>query len=122
MHELVGMYVDGTFRPAKSGKTSALVNPASGEEFGRLSLASAADIDEALSAAQRGFARWRKLPPPERCRLISLVGQLLRERVDAIARDLTLEQGKPLAQARGEILVTADYFTAIAAAAMNLFG
>ena len=122
MHELVGMYVDGTWRPAKSGATTSLVNPATGEEFGRLSLASAADIDDALAAAQRGFARWRQIPSAERCRLISLAGQLLRERVDAIGRDLTLEQGKTLAQARGEILATAEYFTGIAGAAANLFG
>jgi succinate-semialdehyde dehydrogenase / glutarate-semialdehyde dehydrogenase len=122
MHELVPMYIDGIWRPAQSGNTAGLVNPASGEEFGRLSLASAPDIDAALAAAQRGFARWRQLPLAERCRLISLVGELLRERVDAIARDLTLEQGKTLAQARGEILGTADYFTGIAAAAMNLSG
>jgi succinate-semialdehyde dehydrogenase / glutarate-semialdehyde dehydrogenase len=122
MHELVGMYVDGTWRPAKSGETTALVNPATGEEFGRLSLASATDIDDALAAARRGFARWRQIPSAERCRLISLAGQSLRERVDAIGRDLTLEQGKPLAQAKGEIFATADYFTGIAAAATNLFG
>jgi succinate-semialdehyde dehydrogenase/glutarate-semialdehyde dehydrogenase len=122
MRELAPMYIDGIWRPAQSGNTAGLVNPASGEEFGRLSLASAPDIDAALAAAQRGFARWRQLPLAERCRLISLVGELLRERVDAIARDLTLEQGKTLAQARGEILATADYFTGIAAAAMNLSG
>lgn len=122
MQELVGMYIDGTWRPAKGGATTALVNPATGEELGRLSLAAAADIDDALAAVQRGFARWRQIPSAERCRLISLAGQLLRERVDAIGRDLTLEQGKTLAQARGEIFATADYFTGIAAAAMNLFG
>ena len=122
MHELVGMYIDGTWRPAKNGATTALVNPATGEEFGRLSLASAADVDDALAAAQRGFARWRQIPSAERCRLLSLAGQLLRERVDAIGRDLTLEQGKTLAQARGEILATAEYFTGIAGAAANLFG
>lgn len=122
MHELVGMYIDGTWRLAKSGATTPLVNPATGEEFGRLSLASSADIADALAAAQRGFARWRKIPSTERCRLISLAGQLLRERVDAVGRDLTLEQGKPLAQAKGEIFATADYFTGIAAAATNLFG
>jgi len=122
MHELVPMYIDGVWRPAQSGNTAGLVNPASGEEFGRLSLASAPDFDDVLAAAQRGFARWRQLPLAERCRLISLVGELLRERVDAIARDLTLEQGKTFAQARGEILGTADYFTGIAAVAMNLSG
>jgi succinate-semialdehyde dehydrogenase/glutarate-semialdehyde dehydrogenase len=122
MNELVGLYVDGTWRPAKSDQTAALVNPATGEEFGRLSLASPADIDDALAAARRGFTRWRAIPSVERCRLLSLVGQLMRERVDAMARDLTLEQGKPLPQAKGEILATADYFTAIASAAMNLFG
>lgn len=122
MGDLVGMYIDGVWRPAKGGATAAIVDPATEDEVGRLSMASPADIDDALDAARRGFVVWRKMAVAERCRLIALVGQLMRDRVDTMARDLTIEEGKTLAQSKGEILGTADYFSGIAAAAANLFG
>jgi succinate-semialdehyde dehydrogenase/glutarate-semialdehyde dehydrogenase len=122
MSDLVGLYIGGVWRPASGGSTTGIVNPATGEEIARLSMASPTDIEAALAAARDGFATWRQMAILERCRLLVQVGQLMRERVDAIGRQLTLEEGKPLAQAKGEVMGTADYFTGIAAAAGNLFG
>lgn len=122
MDDPIGMYIGGVWRLAKGGATAAIVDPATEEEVGRLSMASPADIDDALEAARRGFAVWRQMAVAERCRLIALVGQLMRDRVDTMGRELTMEEGKTLAQSKGEILGTADYFSAIAAAAANLFG
>ena len=76
-------------------------------------MATAADLDEALAAAARGWPAWQAKTPDERGALMHRAAQLIRERVDHIATLLTLEQGKPIAQARGEVLSAAglfDYF------------
>ena len=93
---------------AASGKTQSVVNPATGAPIGNVAFAGTADLDRALAAAQSGFNTWRKVSAHERSALMRKAAALLRERADAIARLLTQEQGKPLAEARGEVLAGAD--------------
>src|SRR5882757_4424049 len=102
------LLIDNQWRDAASGRTLDVVNPATGERIGRVAHASTADLDLALAAAQRGFDAWRWVPANERAAMMRTAAGLVRERVDAIARLLTMEQGKPLAEARAEILVGAD--------------
>ncbi|NGZ84749.1 NAD-dependent succinate-semialdehyde dehydrogenase [Duganella aceris] len=107
---------------ATDGKTIPVLNPATGKPIGNVAHAGIADLDRALAAAQRGFDAWRKVPAFERGAIMRRAANLLRERADDIARLLTLEQGKPLAQARAEALAGADIIDWFAAEGMRVYG
>ena len=102
------LHIGGTWGAGSEGQTLPVLNPATGETIGRCAVATPADLDRALEAAARGFAAWRKVPPFERGKVMRWAADLLRERADTIARIMTLEQGKPLAEARVEVLAGAD--------------
>src|SRR3954470_7698759 len=94
--------IDNQWRDATGGKTLDVLNPATGERIGRVAHASTADLDLALAAARRGLDAWPWRAPSERAGLIRAAAGLVRQLVDVIARLRTMEQGKPLAEARGE--------------------
>jgi len=102
------LFIDNQWCDAAAGETLAVINPATGQEIGRLAHARKPDLDRALAAAERGFATWRATPAIERGAVMRRAASILRERADAIASLMTQEQGKPLAEARGEILTAAD--------------
>ena len=102
------LHINGHWRQGAAGDTLAVVDPASHSEIGRVAVARQADLDAALQAAQRGFDLWRLTPAVERSRLMRLAAGLFRERAEHTARLLTQEQGKPLAEARAEVLFAAD--------------
>jgi succinate-semialdehyde dehydrogenase/glutarate-semialdehyde dehydrogenase len=85
-----------------------VINPATGEALGELPLATPADLDQALAAAQRAWPAWRALMPVARGRILKRAADLIRERADSIARIATLEMGKPLAETRIECAFCAD--------------
>src|SRR3546814_11204258 len=85
-------------------------------------LATDDDLDRALDAAERGFRHWRGVGPDERGRVLQRAAALIRERADRIARIVTLEQGKPLAEAKGEVLGSAGLIDFHAAEAGGLYG
>ena len=104
----VSLFIDGAWGPSASGKTLPVLNPATGEEIGRVPEAQPADLDRALAAAAKGFAQWRKVSVHDRYKLMRKAADLLRSRADEIARLMTLEQGKPVVEAKGETLAGAD--------------
>ncbi len=108
MYQNVLLHIGGKWRASMSGRTLDVINPATEEVIGTAAHAATADLDEALDAAAAGFAVWRKLSPYERSKLMRKAAELVRERADAIAELMTLEQGKPFAEARIEILGSAD--------------
>lgn len=108
MYPNVSLLIDGQWLPAASGRTMPVVNPASDETIGTVAHAERADLDHALDAADRGFRIWRKVSAYDRSKLMRKAADLLRERADAIAPLMTLEQGKPLPEAKGEVLAAAD--------------
>jgi len=116
------LLIDNQWRDAADGKTLDVVNPATGERIGRVAHASRADLDLALAAAQRGFDAWRWVPSNERAQLMRAAAGLVRQRVDTIARLLTMEQGKPLAEARGEVLAGADIIEWFADEGRRVYG
>ncbi len=122
MRDLVKLHIDGIWRDGERDQQIDIIDPATEKIIGRVAMASTRDVEDALTAAQRGFFAWRDLAVAERSKMIAQIGQLLRTRVDVISRDLTLEQGKTLAQARGEVLATADYFTDLAQITTQVFG
>ncbi|USX16881.1 NAD-dependent succinate-semialdehyde dehydrogenase [Oxalobacteraceae bacterium OTU3CAMAD1] len=118
----VRLLIDNEWREASGGKTIPVLNPATGQAIGTVAHASIADLDHALAAAQRGFDAWRKISAFERTATLRRAASLLRERADDIARLLTQEQGKPLAQARAEALAGADIIDWFAAEGMRVYG
>lgn len=108
MRRSESLYIDGTWRAASSGATVTVINPATEESLVQMASATEQDVDAAIAAALKGFEVWRKVQPSERAKLICRVGDLMREREEAIAKALTLEVGKPLAQAKGEARSSAE--------------
>ena len=108
MYQDVLLHVGGRWRATQGGRTIDVINPATEEVLGTLAHASTADLDEALDWAAKGFAIWRKLSAYERAKLMRKAADLLRERLDKIATLMTLEQGKPLAEAKTELAGSAD--------------
>ncbi|OCR22115.1 aldehyde dehydrogenase [Pseudomonas syringae] len=108
MYPDVLLFIDGQWRASRDGRTLPVIDPATGETLGTVAHADIADLDEALAAAERGFAVWRRTSAFDRYKIMQKAAHLLRERVETIARILTQEQGKPLAEARTETLAAAD--------------
>ncbi len=108
MYQDVLLHVGGQWRAAHGGRTMDVVNPATEEVIGKLAHASTADLDEALGWAAKGFNTWRKISAFERGKLMRKAAELLRARLDTIATLMTMEQGKPLAEAKVELAASAD--------------
>jgi len=98
-------------------RTHAVVNPATGETIGELPL-----VDRALEAAQRGFKLWRKSTPQQRAAVLNGAARLLLERQEDLARIATLEQGKPLAESRIEVLMNVGLFQFYAGEVFRIYG
>jgi succinate-semialdehyde dehydrogenase/glutarate-semialdehyde dehydrogenase len=116
------LFIDGAWSPAASGRTLPVMNPATGEQIGTVAHAERPDLDRALEAAAKGFKVWRKISAFERSKIMRKAANLMRERADAIAPLLTQEQGKTLAEAKGEILAGADTIDWFAEEARRAYG
>jgi succinate-semialdehyde dehydrogenase/glutarate-semialdehyde dehydrogenase len=108
MYPTVELHVAGAWRGASSGETLPVLNPATAEPIGTHPVATRDDLDAALEAAQRGFKAWKAVSAYDRYKIMRRAADLMRERVDENARILTLEQGKPLAEAKMEAGAAAD--------------
>ena len=109
MYETLHHYIDGKWvKP--SGKSLEVFNPANSKVIGELGCASKGDLDKAVAAAEKGFKEWRKVSAFERGKILRKIGDLVRARADEIAKVLTMEQGKVLAEAKVEVLMGADIF------------
>ncbi|MGJ3243425.1 MAG: aldehyde dehydrogenase family protein [Opitutales bacterium] len=96
-----GLFIDGQFQPAKSRKTFASINPASGETLARVAAAGPADVDAAVQAARRAFdGSWSKLSGRERGKYLFRIARLLQERARAFAVAESLDGGKPIRESR----------------------
>ncbi|EHL97204.1 aldehyde dehydrogenase family protein [Acetobacteraceae bacterium AT-5844] len=104
----VQLHIDGKWRDATGGRSIPVINPATEEVIGTVAHASQSDLDEALEAAERGFKIWKKVSAYERSKVMRKAAGLLRERADAIAPLMTQEQGKPLPEAKMEVMAAAD--------------
>ncbi|WP_157267321.1 NAD-dependent succinate-semialdehyde dehydrogenase [Azohydromonas aeria] len=116
------LFINGQWRDAADGRTLAVFNPATGAEIGRVAHAGQADLDQALEAAQKGFETWRDMTAAERSKIMRKAAALMRERAGEIAPLLTQEQGKPLAEAKGEALAAADIIEWFAEEGFRVYG
>ncbi len=103
MSTIVRNYVGGGWREASAAETLPVMNPASGAELGRVPLSNGRDVDAAVQAAKAAFPMWRATPSPVRARVLFRLKALLEEHKEELARTLTTEHGKVIAETRGEV-------------------
>ena len=118
----VNLYIDGKWRPAEGNRTLPVLNPATEEVIGTVAHASKGDLDEALAAAEKGFAVWKKVSAFERSKLMRKAADIFRSRADEVARLMTAEQGKPVIEAKMEVLAGADIIDWFAEEARRAYG
>ena len=114
------LYIGGEWRHTKDDL--AVINPATEQEIGRLAHASQSDLDDALMAAEDGFRTWRRTPPRDRADILLKASALMRERQEEIALSITAEHGKPLQQARLEVIRGCEFFEWDAGEAVRSYG
>ena len=115
-------FIDGQWDDADSGETFAVENPASGEILADVACCGAAETRRAIEAAARAFKTWRHTTVKERAALLRRWFDLMMENQEDLARILTAEQGKPLAEARGEIAYGANYVEWFSEEAKRVYG
>ena len=101
--ELLQNYIGGSWQAAAVRDTQDVRNPATGDTLARVPLSAADDVAGAVAAAARAFDGWRRTPPTERVQYLFALKQRLEESFEDLARTVTLEAGKTLTEARGEI-------------------
>ena len=122
MYPELSMLIDGETITASGRRREPVVNPATEQTLGFLPYATAADLDRALESGQRAFADWKNVPARNRAAILKRGAELMRNRIDAIARVLTLEEGKTFAEARSEVAVSADVIEWYAEEARRAYG
>ena len=116
----VNLYIGGAWR--KAAESQPVLNPATESVIGQVPVATHAQLDDALEAAQAGFRLWSAFSPRRRAEILLKAALLMRERSEEIARAITLEHGKPLAQARLEVIRGCEFFEWDAAEGQRIYG
>jgi len=115
-------YVDGGWRDADDGATAPVVNPANGRRIGTMPMCGAAETRRAIDAAAAAFPAWRAMVAKDRCAIVRKWYELMLAHADDLALILTTEQGKPLAEAAGEIAIGAAYVEWFAEEGKRVYG
>jgi acyl-CoA reductase-like NAD-dependent aldehyde dehydrogenase len=115
-------YIDGQWVPAKSGRTFVRENPATGEPLAAFPNSDRDDVAAAAEAAARALAKWKATPAPKRGEILFRAGQMLIERKEELARDIVLEMGKVLPEARGDVQEGIDMTFYMAGEGRRQFG
>ena len=122
MYEKFGQFIDGKWQQSSDNGTYEVINPATEEVIGKASKATPQDVDRALNSAKKGLEVWKKTAPWQRSYIIRRIADKMREKQDVLAKWMTLEVGKPLAEAKGEINGAADIFEWNAEETKRIFG
>lgn len=115
-------FIGGQWVAADDSSTTAVDNPATGKQIGTIARSGAAEARRAIDSAHSAFANWSKTTAAERAQLLQAMAQLVRESLDELSTMLTIEQGKPLAEARAEMKLGADYLQWFAEEARRING
>jgi succinate-semialdehyde dehydrogenase/glutarate-semialdehyde dehydrogenase len=115
-------YINGAWVQAASGKTITVRNPATGEVVGQVPALSAAETRAAIEAAHAAFPAWRKLLAKERGAILMRLAALMHANADDLAAIMTAEQGKPLAEAKGEVVYSASFLEWFAEEGKRVYG
>ncbi len=122
MYKDTRLYIDGNWRAGSDGRSEEVFNPANGAVLGTVAHASTRDLDDALTSAQEGFQVWRNTSGNQRATILRKAASLLADRSATIAAIMTREQGKPLAEAKGEMDRVVETFQFNADAITNIHG
>ncbi len=122
MYEKYGQFTDGKWHKSSTGETYEVINPANEEIIGKASKASSKDVDKALLSAQKGLEVWKKTPPWQRAYILRRIADKMREKQDILAKWMTLEVGKPFAEAKGEVNGAADIYEWNAEETKRIYG
>ncbi|KAM0258669.1 hypothetical protein ACHAQJ_003677 [Trichoderma viride] len=115
-------YVNGDWVEAKSGKWFSVDNPSTGEEVAKCPEFDAEDTELAITAANNAFQTFRRVPPQERSHLLRRWYELILENAEDLAKIITLENGKALADAKGEVNYAANFFKWFSEEAPRIYG
>ncbi len=116
------MFIDGRWVGSDSGRTFEVRNPATGDLLASVPAGGQVETRRAIEAAARAFPNWSRLPAKERATLLFKIRDLILERKEQLARLLTMEQGKPIVEARGEVHYAADFFGFFAEEGTRVYG
>ncbi|WP_289628200.1 NAD-dependent succinate-semialdehyde dehydrogenase [Listeria ilorinensis] len=116
------LYIDGKWLEGMPGKEHDVINPATQEVIAKIAQAGEEETKQAIDAAKRAFPAWRKLELSERVKILRKISALLEEKADTLAKIMTIEQGKPLQEAKLEVLSGASTFLFAAEEARRLYG
>src|SRR5436189_3130267 len=116
-------FIGGTWMASHSGQTFENLNPADTRDvIGVFQASDKRDVDDAVAAAKQAFERWRLVPAPKRAEIIYRAGEILTERKEEYARDMTREMGKVLKETRGDVQEAIDTAYYMAGEGRRLFG
>ncbi len=118
----MGLYIGGRWCDAASGRTIDIIDPATEQVTSVIPHAGPAEIDAAIAAAAHALPIWRATLPWDRAVILRKIADLIRTRTEPLAQVLTLEQGKPLAEARREVGMAADHFEWAGEEAKRIYG
>jgi len=122
MYDKFGLYIDGQWLPSSDGKTVPVINPCNEDRIGLVPKACGEDLDRVLEVMARVTPQWRQVSGWERSRILRRIATRLEEQLDEAARAMSLETGKPLAEAVGELRAAIDQFDWYADEARRIFG
>ncbi|WP_400162543.1 NAD-dependent succinate-semialdehyde dehydrogenase [Brevibacillus sp. TJ4] len=122
MAECKNMYINGEWVAAESKETLEIVNPANGESVGTVAFGDEREAGKAIDAAHEAFASWSRLTARERSKYLYTLSELVKKNRDELAEIITLEMGKPLIEAKGEVLGASDNFLWYAEEAKRVYG
>ena len=120
MYSKFGQFIDGKWQTSK--ETYEVINPATEEIIGKVSKASSEEVEKALKSAEKGFNTWKKTSPWQRSYIIRKIADLMRKKNEVLAKWLTLEVGKPLAEGMAEVGGAADIFEWNAEETKRIYG
>ena len=122
MYEKFGQFINGKWQSSSGNETYEVINPATEEVLGKASKANKKDIQLALKSAEKGLEIWKNTPPWERSKIIRKISDLIRKKTDILSKWLTLEVGKPISEAPGEVGGAADIFEWNSEETKRIFG
>jgi succinate-semialdehyde dehydrogenase/glutarate-semialdehyde dehydrogenase len=115
-------YVNGAWVSARSGATIDVDNPATGAVIGTVPKMGGVETREAIEAASRAFPEWRKKTAKERATVLHRWFELMLQHQEDLARLMTIEQGKPISESRGEVLYAASFLEWFSEEAKRIYG
>ncbi|MGH7177134.1 MAG: aldehyde dehydrogenase family protein, partial [Tepidisphaeraceae bacterium] len=104
-------FIDGRWEDADGARTFAVHNPATGKLLGAVPASGALETRRAIEAAGRAFGTWSQTPSKQRAALLHEAARLMRQRQENLARLIAMEEGKPIAESRGEVIYAADFLS-----------